>query len=139
MEHCESQNTFGETQSAYRKHLCTTDNLIKLVQHVSEAFQWSEIVRFGCLDVKKALNKVHTITVQVQLQQLYIFFHEAFLPAIKLQQKSNVLTRRKVVQWLTGVKESTEEQFSPTAVRVQLSYLQLSYYLFFSGTKRNTI
>ena len=30
MEHCEIQNTFGETQSAYTKHRCTTDNLIKL-------------------------------------------------------------------------------------------------------------
>ena len=38
MEHCESHKTFGETQSAYRKHLCTTVNLIKLTQHVSEAF-----------------------------------------------------------------------------------------------------
>ena len=26
MEHCESQNTFGETQSAYMKHHRTTDN-----------------------------------------------------------------------------------------------------------------
>ena len=44
LEHCESLNVFGETQSAYRKHRCTTNNLIKLTQHVSEAFQWSEMV-----------------------------------------------------------------------------------------------
>ena len=52
MEHCESQNTFSETQSAYRKHRRTTDILIKLTQHVSEAFQWSEMVGFACLDEK---------------------------------------------------------------------------------------
>ena len=54
LEHCESINVFGETQSAYRKHRCTTDNFIKLTQHVSEAFQRSEmvglVVCFGCLD-----------------------------------------------------------------------------------------
>ena len=58
MEHCESQNTFSETQSAYRKHRCPTDNLIKLTQHVSEAFQWSEMVGFVCLDVEKAFGAV---------------------------------------------------------------------------------
>ena len=41
LEHCESLNVFGETQSAYRNRRCTTNNLIKLTQHVSEAFQWS--------------------------------------------------------------------------------------------------
>ena len=56
IEYCESQNIFGETQSAYRKHRCTTDNLIKLTQHVSEAFQWSERVGFVCLDVEKGFD-----------------------------------------------------------------------------------
>ena len=58
MEYCESQNIFGETESAYRKHRCTTDNPIKLTQHVSEAFQWSEMVGFVCLDVEKAFDAV---------------------------------------------------------------------------------
>ena len=58
LEHCESLNVFGETQSAYRKHRCTTDNLIKLTQHVSEAFQWSEMVSLVCLDVEKAFDAV---------------------------------------------------------------------------------
>ena len=58
MAHCESQNTFGETQSAYKKHRCTTDNLIKFTQHVIEAIQWSEMVAFVCLDVKKAFDAV---------------------------------------------------------------------------------
>ena len=39
LEHWESLNVFGKTQSAYRKHRCTTEDLIKLTQHVSEAFQ----------------------------------------------------------------------------------------------------
>ena len=54
LEHCESLNVFGETQSAYRKHRCATDNIIKLTQHVSAAFQWSEMVGLVCLDVEKA-------------------------------------------------------------------------------------
>ena len=58
LEHCESLDVFGETQSAYRKHSCTTDNLIKLTQHVSEAFQWSEMVGLVCLDVEKAFDAV---------------------------------------------------------------------------------
>ena len=58
MEPCEIQNTFGETQSAYRKHRCTTNNLIKLTQNVTEAFQWSEMVGFVCLDVEKVFNAV---------------------------------------------------------------------------------
>ena len=57
-EHCESLNVFGETQSAYRKHRCTTDNLIKLTQHISEAFQWSKMVGLVCLDVEKAFDAV---------------------------------------------------------------------------------
>ena len=58
MEYCESQNIFSETQSAYRKHHCTKDNLIKLTQHVSEAFQWSEMFGFVCLEVENALDAV---------------------------------------------------------------------------------
>ena len=58
LEHCENLNIFGETQSAYRKHRCTTDNLIKLTQHVSEAFQRTEMVGLVCLDVEKAFDAV---------------------------------------------------------------------------------
>ena len=52
-EHCGSQNMFGETQSANRKHGCTTDHFLKLTHPVSEAFQWSEKVGFVCLDFEK--------------------------------------------------------------------------------------
>ena len=58
LEHCESLNAFGETQSAYSKHRCDTDNFIKLTQHVSEAFQWSEMAGLVCLDVEKAFDAV---------------------------------------------------------------------------------
>ena len=58
MEYCESQKIFGETQSIYRTHRCTTVRLNKLAQHVSEAFQWSEMVGFVCLDVEKAFDTV---------------------------------------------------------------------------------
>ena len=55
---CEKNNVFGEMQSAYRRNRCTTDNLLKLTQHVSEAFQWSKMVGFVCLDIEKAFDAV---------------------------------------------------------------------------------
>ena len=76
LEHCESLNVFGETQSTYRKHRCTTDNPIKLTQHVSEAFQWSKMVGLVCLDVGKAfdavwrlwlIHKLHSIELKFQI------------------------------------------------------------------------
>ena len=47
---------------------------------------------------QKWLNKVHTTTVRIQLQQLYIYFRETFVPSLKLQQNSNFLKRRKLAQ-----------------------------------------
>ena len=70
MEFCESQNIFGKTQSAYRKHHCTTDNLIKLTQHVSEAFQLSEIVVLVCLDAKKAFDAVWRLGLVQKLNSI---------------------------------------------------------------------
>ena len=70
MEYCESQNVFGETQSAYRKQRITTDNLIKLTQHVSEAFQWSEMVGFVCLDVEKAFDAVWRLELVHKLNSI---------------------------------------------------------------------
>ena len=64
LEHCETAvknivlahcDVFGEMQSAYRRNRCTTDNLLKLTQHVIEAFQWSEMGGFVCLDIEKRL------------------------------------------------------------------------------------
>ena len=41
-----------------QKHRCTTDNLIKLNQHVSEALQRSEMFGFVWLDIEKAFDAV---------------------------------------------------------------------------------
>ena len=78
LEHCESLNIFGETQSAYRKHRCTTDNLIELTQHVSEAFQWSEMVGLVCLDVEKAFDAVWRLGLIHKLNSI-----ELKIPIIK--------------------------------------------------------
>ena len=83
LEHCESLNVFGETQSAYMKHGCTTDNLITLFQHVSEAFQWSEMVGLVCLDVEKAfvaiwrlglIHKLNSIELKIPITKWIISF-----------------------------------------------------------------
>ena len=58
LAHCEENNVFGEMQSAYKRNRCTSDNLLKLTQHVTEAFQWSEIVGFVFLDNEKAFDAV---------------------------------------------------------------------------------
>ena len=46
LAHCEENDIFGEMQSAYRRNPCATDNLLKLTQHVTEAFplsKWSDL------------------------------------------------------------------------------------------------
>ena len=35
LRHCENNGVLSEMQSAYRRNCCTTDNLLKLTQHVS--------------------------------------------------------------------------------------------------------
>ena len=105
MEYCESQNIFGETQSAYRKHRCTTDNLIKLTQHVSEAFQLSEMVGFVCLDVEKAfdavwrLGHVHKLN-SIGLKNSVIRWINSFL------SQRNVFVK---------INSTVSDSFSPTA------------------------
>ena len=54
LDHCEANKVFGPQQSAYRANGCTTDNLLVLTQHISEAYQWSEMVGIVCLDVEKS-------------------------------------------------------------------------------------
>ena len=94
LEHCESLNVFGETQSAYRKHRCTTDNLIKLTQHVSEAFQWSEMVGLVCLDVEKAFDAVWRLGLihklnSIELKILIIKWINSFLSQRNVYVKIN--------------------------------------------------
>ena len=45
-------------QYAYRRNRCTTNNLLKLTKHFSEAFQFFQMVLLVCLDVEKAFDAV---------------------------------------------------------------------------------
>ena len=58
LAHCGENVVFGEMKSAYRRNRCTTDILLKFTQHVTEAFQWSEMVGFVCLHIEKACDAV---------------------------------------------------------------------------------
>ena len=69
-----SQSKVGETTSSYRKHRCTADNLIKLTQHVSEAFQWSEIFGLVCLDVEKVFDAVWCLGRVYKLNLIALHF-----------------------------------------------------------------
>ena len=104
LEHCESPNVFGEIQSAYRKHRCTTDNLIKLTQHVSEAFQWSEMVGLVCLDVDKAFDAVWRLGLIHKLHSI-----ELKIPIIKWI--SSFLSQRNVY---VKIKSTVSSSFYPT-------------------------
>ena len=57
-------------QRAYRRNRCTTDNLLKLTQHVTEASKWSEMVGFVCLDIEKAFDAVWRLGLQNKLLQI---------------------------------------------------------------------
>ena len=70
LAHCEEIDVFGEMQSAYRTNRCTTDNLLKLTQHVTEAFQWSEMVGFVFLDFEKAFDAVWRLGLQNKVLQI---------------------------------------------------------------------
>ena len=63
------KGVFGEMQSAYRRNRYTTENLLNLTQHVTEAFKWSEMVGFDCLDIEKAFDAVWRIRLQNKLQK----------------------------------------------------------------------
>ena len=55
IEHCGSQNTFGETQECLQETPLHHRQLIKLNQH-SEALQWSEMVGLVRMDVEKEFD-----------------------------------------------------------------------------------
>ena len=94
-----------ETQSAYRKHRCTTDNIIKLTQHVSEAFQWSEMVGLVCLDVEKAFDAVWRLGLIHKLNSI-----ELKIPIIKWI--NSFLSQRNVY---VKINTSVSACFCPTA------------------------
>lgn len=70
LEHCESNDVFGETQSAYRHGRQTTDNLLQLTQYTAEAFQWREMVGAVFLDVEKAFDAVWRLCLAHKLNNL---------------------------------------------------------------------
>ena len=70
LTHCEDNDVFGEMQSAYRRNHCTTDKFTKLFQHVTEAFQWSEMVGFVCLANEKAFDAVFRLGLHNKLLQI---------------------------------------------------------------------
>ena len=76
-------------QSAYRRNRCTTDNLLKLTQHVTEAFQWSEMVGSVCLDIEKAFDAVWRLGLQNKLLQIVV--HKPLIKWVNsfLSQRSN--------------------------------------------------
>ena len=55
--HCEATKGFGLQQCIQR----ATDNLIVLTQHVSEAYQWSEMAGLVCLDKEKDFDAIWRI------------------------------------------------------------------------------
>ena len=86
-------------QNAYRRIRCTTDNLLKLTQHVTEAFQWSEMVGFVCLDIEKAFDAVWSLGLQNKLLQFGV--HK---PLIKWV--NSFLTQRSIFVKINNSKRS---------------------------------
>ena len=84
---------------------------------------------------QKRLNKVQPATVQVELQQLCIISLRRFFHPLNCNK---IRTPWRGEKWRSGqqsVEELTDQRsffLSPSAVRFQLSYLQLST-LFFSA------
>ena len=87
-------------QSAYRSYRCTTDNLLKLTQHVTEAFQWSELIGFVCLDIEKAFDAVWRIGLQNQL--LKIGVHKPLITWV-----NSFLSQRSIFVKINSTKSST--------------------------------
>ena len=104
LDHCEANKVFGSQQSAYRANRCTTDNLLVLTQHISEAYQWSEMVGLVCLDVEKAFDAVWRLGLIDKLNKIRI--------------------QKKIIKWVNyflsqrnvylKIKNTSSETFSPT-------------------------
>ena len=87
-------------QNAYRRNRCTTDNLLKLTQHVTEAIQRSEMVGFVCLDIEKAFHAVWRLGLQNKLLQIGV--HK---PLIKWV--NSFLSQRSIFVKINNSKSST--------------------------------
>ena len=105
LDHCEANKVFGSQQSAYRANICTTDNLLVLTQHLSEAYQWSEMVGLVCLDVEEAFDAVWRFGLIDKFNK------------IRIQKKitkwvNSFLSQRNVY---VKIKNTRSEKFSPTS------------------------
>ena len=105
LDHCEANKVFGPQQSAYRANRCTTDDLLVLTQHISEAYQWSEMVGLVCLDVEKAFDAVWRLglidkLIKIRLQTKIIKWMNSFV------SQRNVYVK---------IKNTRSKKFSPTA------------------------
>ena len=105
LDHCEANKVFGPQQSAYRANRRTTDNLLVLTQHISETYQWSEMVGLVCLDVEKAFDAVWRLglidkMIKIRIQTKIIKWLNSFL------SQRNVYVK---------IKNTRSEKFSPTA------------------------
>ena len=103
LDHCEANK--GSQQSAYRANRCTTDNLLGLTQHISEAYQWSEMVGLVCLDEEKVFDAVWRLglsdkLVKIRIQKKIINWVNSFL------SQRNVYVK---------IKNTRSKNFSPTA------------------------
>ena len=72
LNHYEANKFSGPLQSAYRANSRTTDNLFVLTQHISEAYQWSEMVEPVCLDVEKVFDAVWRLGLIDKLNKIRI-------------------------------------------------------------------
>ena len=111
LEHCENNDVFGEMQSAYRRKRCTDDNLLKFTQHVTEVFQRSVMVRFVCLDIKKAFDAAWRLGIQSKLLQmgvhkLLIKWVNSFLSQRSIFVKINI-SKNITFSTLAGISQGS--------------------------------
>ena len=111
LAHCENNDVSGGMQSAYRRNCCTTDNLLKLTQHVTKAFQWSEMVGFVCLDIEKAFDAVWALGFQNNLLQIGVhkplikWVNSFFLSEKPLRENNN--SKSSTFSTLAGVPQGS--------------------------------
>ena len=126
LAHCENNYVFVELQSAYRRRRCKTDNLLKLTHHVTEAFQWSQMVPFVCLDIEKAFDAVWRPGLQNKLIQIGV--HK---PLIKWV--NSFLSQKSIFLKINNSKNSTT--FSKQAGIPQCTVIApIPFLVYVSGT-----
>ena len=67
---CQNNSVFSKKQSAYKRNHCTTDNLLKLSQRITEAYPEFEMVEFLCLITEDAKGFIDMLRVLWFLNKL---------------------------------------------------------------------